>query len=113
MSFTAQDLGKIITDATALIQSSIEKAKTSSASQVIKDEIIQNANTIQSLLNGILNSAGAITQEQIDQLDYQVRMQKFKMLELNSEKTKKKYLIIGVSIVVVVGALFYLTRKKQ
>lgn len=113
MSFTAQDITSIITNATTIIRDSIEKAKTSNASQVIKDQINQNANEIQSLINSILNSAGAVTTDQINQLDYKVRMQKFKILELSSEKTKRKYIIIGVSIVVVLGTLFYLTRKKQ
>ena len=112
MSFTPEDLMKIITNATAVVKDSIDRAKNSSTSQVIKDEISQNADIIQALINSILNSAGAVTQDQINQLDYQVRMQKIKMLELSSQKTKKKYAIIIGSVILGIAALFFLTRKK-
>jgi len=112
MSFTPEDLMKIITNATAVVKDSIDRAKNSSTSQVIKDEISQNADIIQALINSILNSAGAVTQDQINQLDYQVRMQKIKMLELSSQKTKKKYTIIIGSVILGIAALFFLTRKK-
>lgn len=113
MSFTPDDLSKILADAGKVIQDSIEKAKNSSTSQVIKEELVQNANAIQTILNGIFNTVGAVTQEQINQLDYQVRMQKMKMLELSSQQTKKKYAIIIGSVLLGVAVLFYLTRKKQ
>jgi hypothetical protein len=113
MSFTPEDLSKILADAGKVIQDSIEKAKNSSTSQVIKDQLVQNANEIQTILNGIFNTAGIVTQEQINQLDYQVRMQKMKMLELSSQQTKKKYAIIVGSVLLAVAILFYLTRKKQ
>jgi hypothetical protein len=113
MSFTPEDLSKILADAGKVIQDSIEKAKNSSTSQVIKDQLVQNANEIQTILNGIFNTAGVVTQEQINQLDYQVRMQKMKMLELSSQQTKKKYAIIVGSVLLGVAILFYLTRKKQ
>ena len=112
MSFTPDDLMKILTNATAVVKDSIERAKTSSTSQVIKDEINQNADTIQELINTILNSAGAVTQDQINKLDLQVRVQKMKMLELQSQSTKKKYAIIIGSVVLGVAVLFFLTRKK-
>jgi hypothetical protein len=111
-SFTPEDLMKIITNATAVVKDSIDRAKNSSTSQVIKDEINQNADTIQELINMILNSAGAVTQDQINQLDYQVRMQKIKTLELQSQSTKKKYAIIIGSVILGIAALFFLTRKK-
>ena len=112
MSFTPEDLMKIITNATAIVKDSIDKAKNSNTSQVIKEELNQNAATIQDLINRILNSAGAVTQDQINQLDLQVRMQKIKMLELSSQKTKKKYAIIIGSVILGIAALFFLTRKK-
>lgn len=112
MSFTPEDLIKIITNATAVVKDSIDRAKNSSTSQVIRDELTQNADTIQALINSILNSAGAVTQDQINQLDLQVRMQKIKMLELSSQKTKKKYAIIIGSVILGIAALFFLTRKK-
>lgn len=112
MSFTPDDLMKILTNATAVVKDSIERAKNSSTSQVIKDEISQNADTIQELINTILNSAGAVTEDQINQLDLQVRMQKMKMLELQSQSTKKKYAIIIGSVILGVAVLFFLTRKK-
>jgi len=107
-----KDLVKIISDASAVIKDSIDKAKNSSTSQVIKDEISQNAAIIQDLINNILNSAGAVTQEQINQLDLQVRVQKIKMLELQSKSTKKKYLIFIGSVILSIAALFFFTRKK-
>jgi len=113
MSFTPDDLIKILTDASAIVEDSIEKAKNSNATQVIKDEITQNANTIQNLINSILDSAGAVTEDQINQLDYQVRMQKIKTLELSSQQTKKTFAIIVGSVILGIAALFYLTRKKQ
>lgn len=113
MSFTPDNLSKILADAGAVIKDSYEKAKNSSTAQVVKDEITQNANIIQDLLNNILNSAGAVTQDQINQLDYQVRMQKMKMLELSTQQTKKRFTIIIGAVIVGVAALFYLTRKKQ
>jgi hypothetical protein len=58
MSFTPEDLMKIITNATAIVKDSIDKAKNSNTSQVIKEELNQNAATIQDLINRILNSGG-------------------------------------------------------
>ena len=113
MSFTPQDLYTIISDAGKIIQDSIEKAKNSGTAQVVKDELTQNANTIQRLLNAILNTAGAVTQDQINQLDLQIRLQKIKMLELSSQQTKKKYAIILGSVILGIAVLFYLTRKKK
>jgi hypothetical protein len=113
MALTPEYLAQIISNAGSIIQDSIEKAKNSSTAQVVKDELTQNANVIQNLLNAILNSAGAVTQDQINQLDYQVRMQKMKMLELNTQQTKKKYTIIIGSVILGIAVLFYLTRKKQ
>jgi hypothetical protein len=112
MAFTPDDLIKIIANATEVVKDSIEKAKTSSTSQVIKDQITQNANTIQELVNSILDSAGVVTEEQINQLDYQVRMQKIKTLELSTQQTKKKFAIIVGGVILGIVALFYLTRKK-
>ena len=112
MAFTPDDLMKILSDAGAIAKDSIERAKNSNTTQVIKDEISQNASTIQDLINNILDSAEAVTQDQINQLDLQVRLQKMKMLELSTQQTKKKYAIIIGSVILGVAALLYLTRKK-
>jgi len=113
MSYTPEDLLKIVENAVSIVQDSIEKAKNSNTSQVIKDEITQNADEIQQLINSILNSAGAVTQDQINQLDYKIRMQKIKTLELSTKKTKKTFAIILGGVIIGVVALLYLTRKKQ
>ena len=112
MAFTPDNLMKILSDAGNIAKDSIERAKNSSTSQVIKDEISQNASVIQDLINNILDSAGAVTEEQINQLDLQVRTQKIKMLELSTQQTKKKYAIIIGSVILGIAALLYLTRKK-
>jgi vacuolar-type H+-ATPase subunit H len=113
MSYTPEDLIKIVKSAVAIVQDSIEKAKNSNTSQVIRDEINENADEIQQLINSILNSAGAVTQDQINQLDYKIRMQKIRTLELSSKKTKKTFAIIIGGVIIGVVALLYLTRKKQ
>lgn len=113
MSFTPEDLFKLLSDAGAIAKDSIERAKNSSTTQVIKDEITQNAQTIQDLINQILNATGVATEEQINQLDYQVRIQKMKMLELQSQQTKKRFAIIAGGVILGIATLFYLTRKKQ
>ena len=79
----------------------------------IVDEIYAQTDAIQSLVNGLLGKAGLITQEELDQLDLQLRQQKEKVLQAESKRTTRNIITFSLVAVATFGALWFITKQKN
>jgi hypothetical protein len=68
--------------------------------------------SIQSILNGVLQNQGVITPDQKNQLDEQIRLAKVKLLEAETKKTFLRIGIVSGSLILGFGFLWYITRDK-
>jgi hypothetical protein len=85
---------------------------TGSVTDKIANTIYEYQDSIQGMINGILQSKGAITQKQLDDLDEQVRLLKKTKLEQETKSTYKKIGLYVGGIILAFGALYLLTREK-
>jgi len=111
METTTQDIQDIIRAAAAIAQQGINAASNTTTS--IGDEIRDNSSTIQAIINGFLSNVGIVTSEQLNQLDEKIKLQKLKLLQLQTEKTKKRFVIYSSIAIVVFGTLWYLSIRKN
>jgi hypothetical protein len=82
-------------------------------SKKIKEGLQTYSKDIQDLVDEMLRNKGAITEEQLNELDEKTRQAKFKLLESESSNTFVKYgLYVGVAIFAF-GTLWFLTRDKS
>jgi hypothetical protein len=84
-----------------------------STSDVLKNQLYENADKIQSLINSVLEKGGVITAEEVSALDEQIRISKLKVLEAESKVSGKRYATYVVIGLVVIGAIWYFTYKKK
>ena len=68
--------------------------------------------SIQSILDGILQNNGVITQDQKDKLDEQIRLAKVKLLEAETKKTFLRIGLVSGALILGFGFLWYITRDK-
>jgi len=68
--------------------------------------------SIQLILNGVLQNNGIITPQQQNQLDEQIRLAKVKLLEAATKKTFLRIGIVSGAIILGFGFLWYITRDK-
>jgi hypothetical protein len=83
-----------------------------STSDAIKQQLYQNATSIQNLINKMLSKTGVVTQSEVDALDEEVRLAKLKLLEAESRSATTKYALYVIGGLAVVGAIWYFTYKK-
>jgi CHASE3 domain sensor protein len=113
MAFTPQDIINLINQTGEIVKDTIDKANNSSTSAAIKDELISNANDLQNFVNIITSGTGVATEQQLNQLDEQLRQQKLRLLQVEAQQTQTRFAwIVGGTIVGIV-ALFFITRKKK
>jgi hypothetical protein len=84
-----------------------------STSDVLKNQLYENAEKVQSLINSVLEKGGVITPEEVDALDEQIRISKLKVLEAESKISSKRYATYVVLGLVVIGTIWYFTYKKK
>jgi len=77
----------------------------------VVNEIYNQTDKIQSFINGLLTKSGIITDEEINQLDEQLRIQKQRLLEAESEQTKRNLILYGSLGLVAIGFLWFVTKK--
>ena len=107
------DIQSLISETAKVIKDTVARTKESNFGDAVKYELMNNSEQLQNMLNAILSNAGTVTQEQLDALDEQLRLQKMKLLELKSQKTKKKYAYILGATIFGIGLLwFYVVKKK-
>jgi hypothetical protein len=89
------------------------KAADTNISKKIKEGLQTYSKDIQDLVDEMLKNRGAITQDQLNELDEKTRQAKFKLLQSESSNTFVKYgLYVGVAIFAF-GTLWFLTRDKS
>ena len=76
------------------------------------DEIAAQSESIQSAINKFLGNVGLVTQEEIDKIDEQLRLQKEKLLSEQSKKTKRNLITYSIIGIATIGLLWFLTKKK-
>jgi hypothetical protein len=80
----------------------------------LKDEIYKNSNEIQSLINLIFKKQLNATQQEIDKLEELARIQRVKVLELESIEAKKRFALFGgIALVLILGIVFYKYKQKK
>jgi hypothetical protein len=103
-----QDLVNISVSA---VQDALTKADNSKFSENLKQEIYKSTDDIQSIVNDILKNNGVLSESQYNELYDKVSALKFKTLQEENKNNFKKfgtYFVIGF---VVIGSLWYLSRK--
>lgn len=83
-----------------------------SASDVLKNQLYANSSKIQGLINSILQKGGVVTENEIDELDEQIRLAKLKILEAEAKSSTRKYALYVIGGLAVVGVIWYFTYKK-
>jgi hypothetical protein len=95
------------------IKNASNKASSSDVTQTVANTLTKYSNEVQGVLNAFLKKRGAITQQELDELDEKVREAKRKTLEAESKNTFVRYgLYISVAFVAF-GALWMITREKK
>jgi hypothetical protein len=80
----------------------------------LKDEIYKNSNEIQSLINLIFKKQLNASQQEIDKLEELARIQRVKMLELESKDAKRRFRLYGgIALVLILGIVFYKYKQKK
>jgi hypothetical protein len=78
-----------------------------------KEGLIASSNSIQSILNNVFTNNGVITKEQVNQLDEEIRLAKFKLLQSQSQKSILNLSLFVGGLVVAVGVLWFITKPSQ
>lgn len=106
-------ISQILAKAIEVATSAGNKAAKSNIGQEVKNGLVTYSKDIQDTVNALLKNQGAITQDQLNQLDEQTKQAKLKILEAESQNTFIRYgLYIGVAIFAF-GTLWFLTRDKS
>jgi hypothetical protein len=108
-----QQLTEIIAQALEVASKAGNKAANSNISQQIKDGLYTYSNDIQSLVDEMLKNRGAITQQQLNELDEKTKQAKFKLLEAESSNTFVRYGLYVAVAIFAFGTLWFLTRDKS
>jgi acetolactate synthase small subunit len=80
------------------------------------DGIYQKSQYLQGILNDILSTTGVVTQEQLNSLDEQLRLQKIDILKYKSERTKNTIKIVAgsvVAVLVITTAIIIYKKNKE
>lgn len=110
---TEDQLSAIIAQAISVATQAGNKAASSNLGQTIKTNLVTYSRDIQDTINTLLKNKGAVTQQQLNQLDEQVKQAKMSMLEAESKNTFIKYgLYVGIALFAF-GTLWFLTRDKS
>jgi hypothetical protein len=110
---TQNDIAALIARAIEAATKAGDKAASSDISQKIKDGLTKYSEDIQELVDEILKNKGAITQDQLNELDEKTRKAKFKLLEAESKNTFIKYGLYVAVAIFAFGTLWFLTREKS
>jgi len=109
---TEQQVTDLINEAKNLVATTSQEASNSNIGETLKDELYNSSEAIQTLLNGLLQSNNIITDQQINDLDEQIRLAKSKLLDVESKESMKKIVTYGVISLLSFGILWYLTMDK-
>ena len=108
---TQQKIELSLQEASDVAKGLVEKSGT--VTEKISDAIIKNSNSIQGMLDKLLQKRGVITQKELDELDEKVKEAKMTYLKTESKEAVKRTILFVSVAVVAFGALWFFTRKKQ
>jgi hypothetical protein len=101
----------LINISVSAVQNALNKTKDSKFSEELKQEIYSSTDDIQSIVNDILKNNGVLSESQYNELYDKVSALKFKTLEEENKNNFKKYVTYFAIGLVVIGSLWYLSRK--
>lgn len=110
---TQNELAAIIARAIETASNAGNKAASSNISQKVKDGLYTYSKDIQDLVDEMLKNKGAITQQQLNELDEKTKQAKFKLLEAESSNTFVRYGLYVAVAIFAFGTLYFLTRDKS
>lgn len=110
---TQQEVESALVAAYDTAKSASNKASNSSIGQKISSSLNSYSKEIQDTIDVFLKNKGAITQQQLNELDEKTRQAKLKMLEAESGNTIVKYSLYIAVAVLTFGTLWFLTREKK
>jgi hypothetical protein len=106
-----QDIQNLIRQAGVVLNDTL--ASSVKLGERAKDELYSNSQSIQEKIDKFLSTNGVLTQQELNELEEAIRIQKLKLLYFKSQKTKKRFLIIGGSAILLVAGVWYLTTLKK
>lgn len=112
MPLTLEQISEYLQKAADQASQTSKEVSDKKIGEKIADEIYAQTDAIQTFVNGLLGKAGLITQEELDQLDLQLRLQKEKLLQAESKKTTRNIITISLVAVAAFGALWFITKKN-
>lgn len=111
MPLTLDQISEYLKQASAQATQTSQQVSDMKIGDKVVNEIYNQTDKIQSFINGLLTKSGVITQEEINQLDEQLRIQKERLLEAESEQTKRNLILYGSLGLVSIGFLWFVTKK--
>lgn len=110
---TREQVEAAIVRAYNAIKGASQKAGQSDVTKSVADTLTKYSDDIQNMVNAFMKKRGAVTQDQLDELDEKIREAKKRTLEAESKNTLVRYgLYLSVAIVSF-GALWLITREKK
>lgn len=108
---TNQDIQNLIRQAGVILNDTMDSSV--NLGEKAKDELYSNSQFIQEKIDKFLSTNGLLTEQEYNELQQALRIQKFKLLYYKSEKTKKNAVIIVGSVLILLAGVWYLTTLKK
>lgn len=113
MPTTQEQISQIILAAEQMILQARKDASSGKASTSLKETILSYSNEIQSALNKLLSKTGVVTDQEINNLDEQLRLAKKNIEYRKAQETKNKFIITISLLTIGFGALWFITKSKK
>jgi subtilase family serine protease len=109
---SSQEIQKLLTDAQQVVANSQKQVSNANLGTTLKSDLSSSVNGIQSVLNDIFLNNGLITNDQVNQLDQQMRDAKLKLLQAQNQSNKTMLATYAAVGILIVGALWYISKNK-
>jgi hypothetical protein len=110
---TPSELSALMQEAQSVIDRAHSSTENLSDADKVKQAIIGSSDKLQKILNSLLATNGLISDTDAAALNEQLQETKLQTLAQESRNNFKKYAIYGGGIVLLLGILWYVTRKKN
>jgi hypothetical protein len=108
---TKDQITELLYQAKDMVDLTSKKASDLKIGDTIKEELYNSSNGIQSILNNIFSTQGIATDQQLNDLDEQMRLAKMRLLDAQSKMNIQKMIIYSGVGVIAFGILWYLTKN--
>jgi hypothetical protein len=107
------DVNALVQDAAQIAKNASNAAATSGIGQNISNTLISSSNAIQAIINSVVANNGAITSDELSQLNDQMAIAKLNTLQAQTADTYNKYgITLGVVIFLIGGLWLVLSNKN-